>query len=237
MKRFTLLAGVAAIAVSTLSASAGFAQSMPVQFVVRIENLTTPDQFMASNGVTWSLGFSPGVWMIHAQENPVFTPGELDRGQGLESQAEDGRPATLAESLAASDTVFSNGVFNTPVGMTEAGPIRPGNVYEFTVVAEPGDKLSFTTMFGQSNDWFYAPTGSGIDLFDNQDNPIQGDVTNQVYLWDVGTEVDQEPGIGSEQGPRQSADNTGTPESEVIQTVDNSAYAAPAVMRVTVTPE
>ena len=54
-----------------------------------------------------------------------------------------------------------------------------------------------TTMMGQSNDWFYGPNESGIELFKNG-QPISGDITSQIILWDVGTEVDQEPGIGPE---------------------------------------
>jgi hypothetical protein len=53
-------------------------------------------------------------------------------------------------------------------------------------------------MMGQSNDWFYAPAESGIDLFENG-RGISGDITSQMVLWDAGTEVDQEPGIGSDQ--------------------------------------
>ena len=56
----------------------------------------------------------------------------------------------------------------------------------------PGDRLSLTTMMGQSNDWFYAPVESGIPLFENG-NPISGDITSQIILWDAGTEVNQEP--------------------------------------------
>jgi len=50
-------------------------------------------------------------------------------------------------------------------------------------------------MMGQSNDWFYGPGESGIELF-KDGQPINGDITSQIILWDVGTEVDQEPGIG-----------------------------------------
>jgi hypothetical protein len=59
------------------------------------------------------------------------------------------------------------------------------------------------TMMGQSNDWFYAPAESGIALF-KDGKPISGEISSQIILWDAGTEVDQEPGIGSDQGPRQT---------------------------------
>ena len=68
--------------------------------------------------------------------------------------------------------------------------------------AMPGDRLTLTTMMGQSNDWFYGPSESGIELF-KDGKAISGDITAQIILWDVGTEADQEPGIGPDQGPRQ----------------------------------
>jgi hypothetical protein len=90
-------------------------------------------------------------------------------------------------------------------------------------------------MMGQSNDWFYAPGESGIELFKNG-KPISGDITEQIILWDAGTEVDQEPGIGSDQGPRQKAPNTGQPENGVVRKVqDGKAYSnASEIMRVTI---
>ena len=48
--------------------------------------------------------------------------------------------------------------------------------------------LSFTFMFGQSNDLFYAPKNA-IALFDKTGKPIGGDITNQLVLLDAGTEV------------------------------------------------
>ena len=97
--------------------------------------------------------------------------------------------------------------------------------------------MTLTTMMGQSNDWFYAPNELGIELF-TDGKPISGDITSQIILWDVGTEVDQEPGIGSDQGPRQKAPNTGKAENGVVRKVeDGKAYSrASEVMRVTIKP-
>ena len=67
----------------------GFGQQT-TKFIVRIENITKPDAFTASNGVKWSLGFSPGVAVVHTDKGPIFTAGKKDRGQGLEAQFEDG---------------------------------------------------------------------------------------------------------------------------------------------------
>jgi hypothetical protein len=94
-----------------------------------------------------------------------------------------------------------------------------------------------TIMMGQSNDWFYAPNESGIELFPNG-KAMSGDISAQLHLWDAGTEVDQEAGIGSEQGPRQKAPNTGKRENGVVRKVqDGKSYSNTAsVLRVTITP-
>jgi hypothetical protein len=67
---------------------------------------------------------------------------------------------------------------------------------------------------------------------------MSGDISAQLYLWNAGTEVDQEAGIGSQQGPRQKGPNTGKAENGVVNKVqDGKAYSnASSVLRVTITP-
>ena len=86
---------------------------------------------------------------------------------------------------------MSHGVFNTPVGASAPGPILSGGAYEFDFSAAPGYKLSLATMIVQSNDLFYGPGEAGIDIFDGSGNPITGDVTAQIVLWDSGTEANE----------------------------------------------
>jgi len=227
------------IAAGVILSVAGMASAndTPTKFTVRIENTTKPDAFTASNGVKWSLAYSPGTAVVHTEKAPIFTAGEKDRGKGLEAQSEDGDPSMLAKSLKGAKGIKSVAVFNTPVGAKGPGPITPGAAYETTVSAMPGDRLSLTLMMGQSNDWFYAPAEAGIELF-KDGKAISGDITSQIMLWDVGTEVDQEAGIGSEQGPRQKGPNTGKSENGMVKKVaDGKTYAdAPSVMRVTIKP-
>ena len=209
----------------------------PTKFTIRIENITKPDAFTASNGVKWSLAFSPGTAIVHTENAPIFTSGKKDRGKGLETQSEDGDPSMLAKSLQGAEGIKSVTVFNTPVGAGAPGPITPGAAYELTISAMPGDRLSMTIMMGQSNDWFYAPAESGIELF-KDGRAINGDLASQLFMWDAGTEVDQEPGIGTDQGPRQKAPNTGKSENGVVHKVrDGKMYSqASSVMRITITP-
>jgi len=113
-------------------------------------------------------------------------------------------------------------------GAMEAVP--PGESYSFSFQAGKGHYLSFATMFVQSNDLFYAPEGSGFPLYNDSGNPITGDVTNLLYLWDAGTEVNQEPGIGTDQEPRQSGPDTGTDENGTVRMLSevNDGYTYPA---------
>lgn len=207
------------------------------KFTIRIQNISKPDTFTASNGTKWSLAFSPGIAVVHTDKAPIFSAGKKDRGKGLESQAEDGDPSVLAKSLEGGKGIKSVTVFNTPVGASGPGPITPGAAYETTITALPGDRVSLTLMMGQSNDWFYAPDEAGIELYKNG-KTISGDVTAQLSMWDAGTEVDQEPGIGSDQGPRQKAPNTGKTENGVVHKIrDGKIYStASKVMRITIAP-
>lgn len=234
---YTKILAIGAGALLGLAGVASANGDKAAKFTVRVENTTKPDAFTASNGTKWSLAFSPGAAVVHTAKAPIFSEGKKDRGKGLEAQSEDGNPAALAKSLKGMKGIKSVTVFNTPVGAGAPGPITPGAAYEFTVSAAPGDRLSMTLMMGQSNDWFYAPAEAGIALFKNG-QPISGDITAQLVMWDAGTEVDQEPGIGSEQGPRQKAPNTGERENGVVSKVqDGKSYSnAASVMRVTISP-
>jgi len=234
---FTKILSVTVGAVLSVAGVAAGNGDKPTKFTVRVENITKPDVFTASNGVKWSLAFSPGTAVVHTDMAPIFTAGKKDRGKGLEAQSEDGDPSMLAKSLEGGKGIKSVTVFNTPVGASIPGPITPSAAYELSISAMPGDRLSMTIMMGQSNDWFYAPAEAGIELFKNG-NAISSDISSQLIMWDAGTEVNQEPGIGSDQGPRQKGPNTGKAENGVVHNIqDGKLYStASSVMRVTITP-
>lgn len=112
-------------------------------------------------------------------------------------------------------------------GATEA--MGPGSTYSFTFDAGKGHYLSFATMFVQSNDLFYAPSTDGIALYNTSGDPVTGDITVMVDLWDAGTEVNEEPGTGQNQAPRQSGPNTGMTEGgNVVMIADvNDGFSYP----------
>lgn len=97
------------------------------------------------------------------------------------------------ENVSTSYDYFESGVQPVPEGKTSPGPALPGESYQFSFHAGPQHRLSVGTMYGWSNDGFFAFEDVGISLY-NGDNPVTGDITSMVQLWDAGTEVNQEPG-------------------------------------------
>ncbi len=183
--------------------------------------------------------FSPGLWAVQrAGFTPLFEVGVPDNGKGLEGIAEDGNPVNLLRSFRNDAGVKYSRVFNTPAGAGGPAPIFPGEAYEFEVPARAGDYLQFATMFIQSNDLFVGPAPEGIALFDQSGNPISGDVTEYVELWDAGTEVNEFPGAGPNQAPRQAGPNTGITENGNVRLADDG-YTYPElseVIKITITP-
>jgi hypothetical protein len=182
---------------------------------------------------------SPGAFAVHTEPGVLFTPDE-PASEGLEQIAEDGMPGTLVESLDGMEMSVTAGAFDTPAGTSAAGPLTPGDAYEFELTAAPSARLSFVTMFIESNDLFYAPGPEGISLFADGE-PIDGDVTEQVMLWDAGTEVNEEPGAGPNQAPRQSGADTGDDENATVRPISavDDGFGYPSVtdvISVTVTP-
>jgi hypothetical protein len=242
MRKALAGASLLVLGVAVAPALAQDSMDTATHFKVRIENISNGNVLRASTGGDAPFAISPGVWAVHTKDAPVFTAGQKDRGKGLEAQAEDGNPAVLAESLKHESGVISVGAFTTPEGAGGPAPAGPGQAFEFAFDAKPGSRLTFTSMFGQSNDLFYAPADSGIALFDKNKRPLHGDITWLVMLWDAGTEVNQEPGFGPDQAPRQKAPNTGAAEHGVVQPIEKvkDGFHYPStrdVLRVTITPQ
>lgn len=196
------------------------------------------NQEMLEN-VAGSTGYAsplaPGVWAVHGTGTAaLFDAGQKDRGAGLEALAEDGAVTALAESTASLAGVLSSGIFDTPDGESDPGPLMGGSSYVFTFEAEEGDYLNFATMLIQSNDLFFAFGEGGINLFPNG-SALSGDITGQISLWDAGTEVNEYPGAGNNQ-PIRGGGNSGPAEDGNVRLVDD-AFTYPAVnelIRVTI---
>lgn len=240
MLKQRFITGVAVIAAMILGLQAatfarGGDSKKTATFTVRIENIASRDGIAAQDGSRYPFALSPGFFGVTESRNVIFKDGKK-ASAALEAQAEDGDPGLLLKKLLTSLGTLYSGVFTTPVGGDKPSPIFPGGAFEFKFTAGEGKRLDLTTMYGQSNDLFYAPK-TAIDLFDAKGNPLSGDITDRFLLWDAGTEVNEAPGIGPNQGPRQKAPNTGTTENGVVRLVkDGFTYPETReVLRITIT--
>jgi len=235
------VARVVSFAAAVLALAQGAsAQGVPAatKFTIKVENISKGEVLKLSNGKTAPFVSAPVLWAVHTGSmNPIFVAGQPDAGKGLETLAETGNPAPLAKSLTGATGVAAVGADDRPVGSDAGGPIPPGKGYEFEVTAAPGQTLSLAWMFGQSNDLFYS-NDRPIALFDAAGKPVTGEMTRQLALWDAGTEVNEEPGSGPNQGPRQKTPDAGMVEHQGIAHVrDKFSYPRTTdVLRLTITP-
>lgn len=227
-----LTAFLAVIGTNTISAAAQTKKT--ATFTVRVENTSDKDGLAAQDGSKYPFALSPGIFVVSNAKTEFFTDGQKANA-ALESQAEDGNPELFAKTFPPVNGSLVSGVFNKPVGSDMASPILPGGAFEFTFTASEGMKLNVAMMYGQSNDLFYAPAKS-IKLFAGG-KALSGDITDKFLLWDAGTEVNQAPGLGADQGPRQKGPNTGADENGVVRLVkDGFTYPnTKDVFRITIT--
>jgi hypothetical protein len=229
------------LSVAVLAAANGAAaqsSAEPTKFTIKVGNISNGEALKLSNGKTAPFVSAPVLWVIHTSAaNPIFTGGQPDAGMGLEALAETGNPEPLAKSLTGTEGLVSVGADALPIGANAQGPLTPGQGYTFEVSASPGQNLSVAWMFGQSNDLFYS-NDRPIALFDAAGKPKSGDMTLQLSLWDAGTEVNEEPGLGPNQGPRQKTPDAGVAERKAVAHVsDRFTYPrTPDVLRVSIAP-
>lgn len=160
-------------------------------------------------------GLSPALVVVYSgDKNPIYELGKVDDGKGLKEIAQFGNAMKLQNSLKSDPNV--KGIY-----VAGSAPLAPGNKVSTTIQVNPGDKIAYVTMFGFSNDWFYANEKS-IDA------NAGGDVTSTAALFDSGTGIDQYPGAGNHQ-----AVFGGTPQAEnvAISKVGNQ-FPNPSVQNV-----
>jgi len=237
----------------------GGMMSGPVAVTVRIENVAPTDVYGSDTPTGGQVWVTPGAYAVHAAENPIFTEGEA-ASVGLEALAEAGPPTGFPDQPGLVDElqdmtgnmgVASAGAYtpgntvadpNDPMGeVPGAPPIAPGGAFEFGVEAEPGQRLSFASMFVPSNDLFFAPGAEGIILWPEGGEPVEGDVTDSVDLWDAGTEPNAQPGRSPDQAPAQDSPDQGADEGGVVRPLSavEDGFDYPAVgdtVRVTLSP-
>jgi hypothetical protein len=105
-------------------------------------------------------------------------------------------PPSQSETITIENVLDSKPLVETGTFQGTGTPpvILPGQSTSFTFSAAKNQRLTFATMYGWSNDLFFAPDNPGIKLYNDDGTPITGDVSAQIKLWDNGTRVNQAPG-------------------------------------------
>lgn len=196
-----------------------------------------------SDSIAYTGSLSPLAWATTDGETTLFETGD-QASDGLESLAEDGMAGELADELFAG--VGESGVASTPAGADEAGPIMPGDSYEFTVTPDADHRyLNLASMVIPSNDTFVALGETGVALLDSDGNrrdasAVGDDITDTLAAYNAGTEADQAGAIGLDQPPRQDGADTGPAEGDgSVRELDDPVWSYPTVeeaLTVTVEP-
>lgn len=154
------------------------------------------------------------VVVYKGNENPFYKIGEYDRGEGLKELAQFGNAAILAENLLNDpdvENVYILAEASTGVLLPRVGD-NPGGKVSQELEVTGGSKISIATMYGLSNDWFFATSGNDVNAL------RKGNVSATIKLFDNGTAVDEFPGAGASQA---ALGGTPIPEEEPILEVPN----------------
>ncbi len=142
------------------------------------------------------------------------------------SKGDDNEPITqnntiTIENVLASQPLVQSATFT---GSDTPPVIFPGQSVSFSFYAAKNQTLTFASMYGFSNDWFFATKGNGIDASQLVD------ISTAIGLYDNGTAIDQFPGAGITQF---NLEGTPLEESKAIQAVpqSKSVYNADSYQR------
>lgn len=166
--------------------------------------------------------------------------GETDAGLDDGDDASTGDPADAQRFRVTIHNVaaYFNAIAFSERDDGQTGPLmQPGQSYRTEFLAYPGSYLSFASMSAATNDWFFAPTGKGVPLFEDG-KPRTADITADVRLYDLGTEEEDPSTIatlgGADIGEADDDPNVRTITQDVsasltaqlvyVGTDDNGAY-------------
>lgn len=132
------------------------------------------------------------VVVYNGTDNPIYKVGENDRAQGLKPLAQQGNADTLAAYLKGKPGIKAVYVLPAPTTKVLLPVIgaQQGGVVSQDITVAPGDRLAIATMYGFSNDWFFASADNGVDATQ------KGDISSSIKLFDDGTAINQFPGAG-----------------------------------------
>lgn len=223
-----------------LSGCSGSSEDATV-FEIKFENISKTPSFSAANGSQVVTGFSSLLGAVHEESEIFFTLNTKDRGVGLADLAENGDPGPLTQSLRLNPEVEIVGIANEP-SIGSRGILAPGGSFSLILsTINPSANLSIAASFIQANDIIVSTRSSGIPLFGEDGSPLSGNITAFFDFYDAGTEVNQAPGIGSDQVLRQGPTPTnqtsiGSRENGVVKKI-NDGFVYPSIsesIRVTI---
>jgi len=154
------------------------------------------------------------VVVYNGIDNPIYKVGENDGGKGLKELAQKGDASGLAaylQTVMGVKAVYILPAANSKILLPKIGT-QSGSIVRQQLNVSMGDRIAIATMYGLSNDWFFASKDNGIDATQ------KGDVSSTIGLYDNGTAINQFPGAGITQ-----FNLAGTPlvESKPISEVPN----------------
>jgi hypothetical protein len=190
------------------------------------DNSILADYIKSQTGIFTPL--SPILVVVYnGIENPIYKTGENDRSKGLKELAQKGDATVLAaylKTLQGVKNVYVLAAANSTILLPKVGT-QSGSTVSQDLTIHSGDRIAIATMYGFSNDWFFASTNNGVDASQ------KGDISASIGLFDNGTAANQFPGAGITQ-----FNLAGTPltESKTIEEVPNpNAFTTlPAVSKI-----
>lgn len=193
------------------------------RFEVILENVSNGQTLNLGGGRSGSVGFSAFVLAVHSagDANPFFTRGQTLNVEGVEKFAETAIPSDLIVTLQLNRRLSLIALASTPVGASGTALLGPGSRYRSVIDVGSDEDIAIASSFLQGNDLLVATTGSGVHPFDSDGNPVSGDFTSQFSIVDVGTEVNEAPGVGANQVLSQQSDDAGTSESKPVAAVSD----------------
>ena len=212
-------------------------------FEITFENISSTPSFRAQDGSQVVTVFSSMIGVVHTGSNIFSAVGAPDQGRGLAGLAENGEASSLNQTLRVDPNVEIIGIGDQP-STGDAGILAPGQSFKLILsTIDPGSRLSITSSFLQGNDIVVMTKPEGIPLFDANGVLTSGDITKYFDFYDVGTEVNQAPGIGSNQVIRQGEapagqTSQGARENSPVRVL-NDSFNYPSVsqsIRVTISP-
>jgi len=182
-----------------------------------LTNISAAGALDTSAGAT-DIAIAPGLLVLHDPGWSLFTVGAVAEDTPLEPLAEDGDPSELLAALAGDPAVREVLLLSVKDDTTyAAAPMHPGEHASVLATVAPDENVSFLAMFGQSNDVVVATAPGGVAVLSGD-----GLAALPLGLYDVGTEMNQEPGAGSDQAPRQAAPDTGATEGGSVTAIDGT---------------